>query len=77
MLLFSDGDECKLSNDDKASAINLAFFLDVTNYNKHILKQVSEIFTEKEKEKIYAFWKETSEVSARAYLCMAEFERRI
>lgn len=77
MFLFSDWNKCELSNDDKASAINLAFFLDVTNYNKTVLEKISNTLTEDEKKKLYKFWKNLSPTTARAYFCMAEFERRI
>ena len=77
MPLFSNGNESRLSNDDKASAINLAFFLDVTNYNIKLLKQISDTLNENEKRKLYKFWRELSPVSAKAYLCMAEFEGRL
>ncbi len=77
MSLFSDKGKYTLDNDDRACAINLAFFLDVTNYDKCLLQKISTTFNEEEKQGIYNFWKNLSPMTARAYLCMAEFEGRI
>ena len=77
MLLFSDKSKGSLSDDEKASAINLAFLLDITNYDKNLIEEISNKLTESEKHKIYKFWAQLTPVTSRAYLCMAEFERRI
>ena len=65
MPLFLKG-ESPLSDDERAAAINLAFLLDITNYDKKILKEISEKLTAS-----------LTPVTAKAYLCMAEFEERI
>ena len=66
-----------LSSDDIASAINLAFFLELSGYRIDILKSVSEILSEPEKRAIYDLWLEVSPATARAWLCMAEYEGRL
>lgn len=76
MPMFLKG-ESPLSDDERAAAINLAFLLDITNYDKKILKEISEKLTKSEKRHVLSFWASLTPVTAKAYLCMAEFEERI
>lgn len=77
MFQFYQKNETRLTADDRAAAINLAFLLDVYGYDKQILKYISEILSEGEKRTLCAFWGSLTEVTARAALCLKEFEGRL
>ncbi len=66
-----------LSNDEKAAALNLAFLLELSDYDETMLNFVSNYFKEDQKHAIYAFWAGLTPATQMAYLCMADFEGKI
>ncbi|MDO5437028.1 MAG: hypothetical protein Q4F80_02400 [bacterium] len=77
MLSHKSGKPYFLTNNDKAAALNLAFLLNIVCYDREILKLVSLVFSKEEKLAIYEFWQKLTPETARAFLCMVEFEGRI
>lgn len=74
---FYNGCSAVLSDDEKAAAINLVFLMDIVNFDKCVLKAVSEAFDENYKLLLYDFWKNLSLDTARAWLCMVDYEGKI
>ncbi len=66
-----------LTDNAKAAAVNLAFILELQDYDEKLLFKISQVLTNEEKTALYYFWINLTETTARAALCLREFERKI